>query len=127
MQEFSSSYGSTSNNSSSTSSSSVQSLAPNTQAGNYILRLSDNGRPVEMNSASANTLTVPNDGTVNFPIGAYIPAIIQLGTGQTSIAAASGVTLLSKGGNLKLMSQYSAATLYKRAVNAWVLIGDLSP
>lgn len=80
---------------------------------------------VEMNVASANNLTVPPNSTTAFPIGTRID-VLQTGAGQTTIVAGSGVTINSKGGNLKLTGQWSAATLVKRATNIWVLFGDLS-
>jgi hypothetical protein len=46
-----------------------------------------------------------------------------MGVGQTTIVAASGVTINSKDG-LKLTAQYSGATLIKRATDTWYLNGD---
>lgn len=97
----------------------------NTQTVSYILTLGDSGEVVEMNSASANTLTVPPSGTTNFPIGTSID-IVQYGAGQTTITAGVGVTLRSSGSKLKLTGQYSAATLYKRGTDEWMIMGDLT-
>lgn len=98
-------------------------LAINTQTGtSYTLVLSDQNKIVEMNNASANTVTVPLDSSVLFPVGAQIN-ILQVGSGQTSIAAASGVTINYTPG-LKLRTQWSTATLIKRAANTWLLAGD---
>ena len=36
------------------------------------------------------------------------------------------VNILSKENNKKIATQYSAATIYKRAANEWVAIGDLT-
>jgi Major tropism determinant N-terminal domain len=84
---------------------------------------------VQMNSASANTVTIPADSTYSYPIGASID-FQQLGAGQTSFVAASGVTIQSALINgtspLKLRAQYSVATLMKVAANTWALYGDLS-
>jgi hypothetical protein len=79
---------------------------------------------VEMNVGSANNLTVPLNSSVPFPIGTQI-TILQTGTGQTTIVATVGVTINSTPG-LKLRTQWSSATLIKRAENTWVAIGDLS-
>jgi hypothetical protein len=77
-----------------------------------------------MNVGSANTLTVPLDSSVNFPVGSQID-ILQVGSGQTTVVAASGVTINATPG-LKLRTQWAGATLRKRAANTWVLVGDLT-
>lgn len=52
--------------------------------------------------------------------------IVRIGAGEVSIAAASGVTILSAGGKLRLNVQYSGATLIRtNTVNLWYLVGDL--
>lgn len=99
--------------------------AINAQTGTtYTLALTDLARTVEMNNASANTLTVPLNATVAFPIGTRI-RIIQTGAGKTTIAAAGGVILNSTGGLLSIAAQWSEATLFKRAGDSWVLTGSL--
>ena len=72
----------------------------------YTLVAADNGQVVEMNKATANTLTVPSGV---FTAGQQV-LITQYGAGQTTIAG-SGVTLRSDGGKLKINSQYSMATI----------------
>jgi len=93
------------------------------QTGNYIIGLGDVGEVVQMNVGSANTLTVPADGTTNFPIGSQL-VVLQINSGQTTITPAGGVTINGTPG-LKLRAQWSSATLVKRAANTWVAIGDL--
>jgi len=97
----------------------------NTQTASYTLVLADSGKVVEMNVASANSVTVPANASVAFPIGTMI-AIDQIGAGQTGIVAASGVTIRSVSGYLKVSGQYSGVTLRKRATNEWVLVGALT-
>lgn len=96
----------------------------NTQAGSYALVLADAGKLVEMNVATANTLTVPTDASVAFPIGTTI-TVSQLGAGQTTITPAGGVTIRSIPG-LKLVGQNAMAALVKRAANDWYAAGNLS-
>lgn len=81
---------------------------------------------IEMNVGSANTLTVPLNATIGFSIGSQI-TISQYGAGQTTIAAAVGVTLRSSGSFLKLAAQYSMCTLMKVDTNEWYVIGQLAP
>jgi hypothetical protein len=98
----------------------------NTQTGtSYTLVLADAGKTIDLNNASAITLTVPPNSGVAFPVGTRID-LVQSGAGQVTIAQGSGVTVNSKGGNLKIKGQWSAATLIQRSANTWVLIGDIT-
>ena len=88
---------------------------------NYTLVAADNGQVVEMNKATANTLTVPSGV---FSAGQQV-LVTQYGAGQTTIAG-SGVTLRSDGGKLKINSQYSSATiLFISTMEAYVF-GNLA-
>lgn len=79
---------------------------------------------VEVNSASATTLTIPTDATLNFPVGTTLD-VIQTGAGQVTIAGDIGVTVNATPG-LKLRAQWSSVTLLKRAANSWLVFGDTS-
>ena len=96
----------------------------NQQVASYTLVLTDKNKMVEISNAGATTLTVPADNTVNMATGATL-VILQTGAGQVTIAGASGVTVNGTPG-LKLRTQWSSATLIKRAANTWVALGDLS-
>lgn len=97
----------------------------NTQTASYTLALGDAGQIVEMSVASANDLTIPPNSSVAYPVKTRID-LVQYGAGQTTIVAGAGVTIRSSGAKLKLSGQYSAATLYKRGANEWLLLGDLA-
>lgn len=97
----------------------------NAQTASYTLVLTDAGKMVTMNNASANNLTVPPNSSVAFPVNTRID-IIQYGAGQTTIVAGSGVTIRSSGSKLKINGQYSGASLWKKASDEWVLIGDIA-
>ena len=97
----------------------------NTQTGTtYTLVLGDASETVEMNNASANTVTIPPNSSVAFPVGTEVN-FVQYGAGATTIAAGAGVTLRSKNSNLILAGQYSACTARKRDTDEWVVVGDL--
>lgn len=100
-------------------------LTKNTQTASYTLVLADNGKHVEMNVASANNLTVPQNSSVAFPVGSQI-LVTQLGAGQTTLVADTNVTIRSNGAKLKLVGQYAQATLVKRDTNEWIVSGNLS-
>jgi hypothetical protein len=89
----------------------------------YTLALTDHTSFIQMASSSALTVTVPTNLSVAFPIGSTI-TIVQMGTGQVTVAGASGVTVLGTPGN-KLRAIYSAASLLKINTNTWILAGDL--
>lgn len=90
----------------------------------YTLVLTDAAKQIEMNVGSANTLTVPTNSSVAFPIGTVI-VVVQSGSGQTTLAGAGGVTVNATPG-LKLRTQWSVATLTKRGTDTWLAAGDLS-
>jgi len=79
---------------------------------------------IEVANASATTITIPLNSAVAFPVGTSID-ILQTSTGQVTIAGDAGVTVNSTPG-LKLRTQWSSATLFKRATNTWVVFGDLT-
>ena len=95
------------------------------QTASYTLVLSDAGKMVTMTNASANNLTVPPNSSVAFPVNTRID-LIQYGAGQTTVVAGSGVTIFSSGSKLKLTGQYSGASLWKKATDTWVLVGDVT-
>lgn len=101
-------------------------VTTNAQTGTtYTLALSDRGKVIELNNASAITLTVPTNASVAFPTGTRID-LIQTGAGQVTISPSGGVTVNAKGAATKITGQWSGATLIKRATDTWVLIGDVS-
>jgi hypothetical protein len=96
----------------------------NNKTTSYTAVLSDEGNVIEMDSASANSVTIPPNSSVAFRIGSSID-VFQKGTGQTSIVAGAGVTVLNTPG-LKFRDRYSIATLIKRDTNTWIVSGDLT-
>ncbi len=102
----------------------VASITHNNQTASYVLVIGDAGKVVEMEVAGANTLTVPPNGTVAFPVGTVI-GFRQYGAGQVTLTPGVGVTIRSRIG-LKTAGQYSEGTLTKRATNEWVASGDLA-
>lgn len=105
----------------------VDSLTPISQkTASYTLSsLTERDDLIEMGSASALTLTIPTDATLNYPIGTSID-ILQTGAGQVTIAPVSGTVTVNATPGLKLRTTYSSATLFKRAANTWVVFGDLT-
>jgi hypothetical protein len=78
---------------------------------------------VTMNNASANTLTIPANASVAFPVGTLI-SVIQLGAGQTTIAITTDT--LNNPSSLTARARYSTLVLQKVATTTWVLAGDMT-
>jgi len=105
-------------------------LAFDAQTGTtYTTVLNDNGQVVTMNNASANTLSIPTNASVAYPIGTQIN-VLQIGAGQTTIqAVTSGTTsILSTGATAsapKIRARYGSATAIKAGTDLWYVIGDI--
>jgi hypothetical protein len=93
---------------------------------------SDAGSIVTMNSSSSNTLSIPTNASVAFPVGASI-TVIQIGSGMTTISAVTPATttIVSNAATPnapKLRTQYSSATAIKasNAPEVWYVVGDIA-
>ena len=101
-------------------------IAINAQTGTtYTAVLTDDGKLVTLDNASAITFTVPLNSSVAFGIGTQIN-LMQLGAGQVTISPTGGVTIRSSGSKLKLYGQYAVGTLVKIATDTWVAVGNLA-
>lgn len=90
----------------------------------YLILASDENSLIQITSASATTVTVPTDATTNFSVGTQI-IIVQMGTGQVTVAAVTpGTTSVNGANGLKTNAQYSIISLFKVAANSWVVGGD---
>lgn len=100
-------------------------LLLNNQTGTaYTLVLADAPKCVTMSNAAANTLTIPANASVAFPIGTVV-TVMQLGVGQTTVAITTD-TLLNPALTAKLRARYSVASITKITATSWVLSGDLA-
>ena len=90
----------------------------------YTLVRTDAGKFVEMNVAGANTVTIPTNASVAFPLNTSLD-VIQYGAGLTTVSGAAGVTVngVTPGGGATA-GQYFAISLYKRGTNEWIAIGS---
>ena len=96
------------------------------KSADYTLALTDKNKFIKMSvTSTANTVTVPTNASVAFPIGSQIH-IIQYGTGKTQVIPVSGTVILYATPGAYLRAQYSSATLLKCDTNIWMLMGDLS-
>lgn len=101
-------------------------LVSNDQAGAaYQLVIGDAGKVIRMSNAGANTVTVPANATVPFPVGTIIE-VEQSGAGQTSLAAAGGVTLRAPLDVLAIAERYGTVALRQTAIDVWEVEGRLA-
>jgi hypothetical protein len=91
----------------------------NAQSSNYTIAPIDAGRLIEMSGGGTLTIT----DSASFPIGFYVD-VLQTTTSQVTIAGTSFTPDATPG--LKLRARWSSATLIKRALDSWVVLGDLS-
>jgi hypothetical protein len=91
----------------------------------YTLEQGDAGKVILMNVGSANTLTVPANSAVPFVQGTTVE-VVQYGSGTTSIAPDSGVTLHSPDGQRDIGVQFGTVALTKVDVDTWLLEGRLA-
>lgn len=98
----------------------------NNQTGaSYTLALADDGALVIRDNGSANTLTIPTNASVAFPVGTVIN-FVQVGAGVTTVVASSGVTLNGVvAGSAAVTKQYSVGSLVKLATDTWVVTGPI--
>jgi hypothetical protein len=103
----------------------IPGMVANARTASYTLVLTDAGKFVTMSVASANTLTVPPNSSVAFPVGTLVD-VLQYGAGVTTLTAGSGVTLSSRGNLHATAGQYALVSLTKLATDVWLLAGDLA-
>jgi hypothetical protein len=106
----------------------VPSRTPITQktAAYTLSALSERDSLIEVShtGGTAVDITIPTNASVAYPVGTSID-ILRTNTGGVRIVGASGVVVNSTPGAY-LRAQWSSATLFKRATDTWVLLGDLA-
>lgn len=106
-------------------------LAFDAQTGTtYTTVLNDNGQVITMNNASSNTLSIPTNASVAYPVGTQIN-VLQIGAGQTTIQAVTSgtTTILSTAATAaapKIRARYGMATCIKAATDTWYVVGDIA-
>ena len=94
-------------------------------AGNTTIATTDAGRHYYSTQSTSYTLTIANNASQGFQVGAAITVVNQ-GTGNITVAQGSGVTLYLAGnatsGN-RTIATFGMATLIKVATNTWFING----
>jgi hypothetical protein len=98
-------------------------------SGSTIGTNNDRGVFILMNSTAATTLTIPlglsEDPSTGIPVKSQV-SVMNINTGSVQVVGASGVTVRSADNANYLRTQYSSATLIRKATNEWYLFGDLT-
>lgn len=97
----------------------------------YTFVLADNGKLVTSNNASAQTLSIPTNASVAFPVGTQINVAWITGAGQPTIQAVTSgtTTILSTGATStapKLRVVNAVASCIKIATDTWLVTGDVA-
>jgi hypothetical protein len=86
----------------------------------YTVATTDLGKLIEMSNGG----TISIEDSASFPEGFTID-ILQTGSSQVTVAGI-GTTVINATPGLKLRTRWSSATLIKRTLDVWVLLGDLA-
>ena len=87
----------------------------------YTIQSDDSGKFLEFIYTGDTIIICPTGLTIGFQV-----VLVNIGGGNKTITAGSGATMYSKNSNVILADTYSVGTIYYRAINKWVLGGDLS-
>lgn len=106
-----------------TTSTNVLAAGPNVGTNN------DRGVFILMENTGSATLTIPSglstDPTTGIPLNSQV-SVMKMNNTTVQVVPASGVTLRSADNATYLRTQYSSATLIRKAANEWYLFGDLT-
>jgi hypothetical protein len=101
----------------------------------YTLALSDGGKIVTASNTVANSVVVPTNAAVTFPIGVQI-LVVQGGSGSTTITTSGGTPTLQwyspalsgagSTASATLKGIHAGATLVKIATDTWRVLGNVT-
>jgi hypothetical protein len=98
----------------------------NTETASYTLVADDAGKTVRMDSGSAVNLTVPEEASVDFPVGTVVE-VRQVGTGTVTVVEEGGVTVnIETGLTLALRGRYASVSLHKVGADIWEAVGGFA-
>lgn len=96
-----------------------------TASGDRTITLYDIGRYVVSTTAGVETITIPNDASVTFPVGARINIVLN-GSGSITLSPQAPVNLYLAGTGTpgsRTLAAYAMATLVKIDTNTWYVSG----
>ena len=87
--------------------------------------LTDANGMITMDNAGANTITIPANASVAYPIGTQL-FFMQLGAGQTTIAITADTLDKPASQGFTIREQFVPVIAYKETATSWVLYGNLT-
>jgi hypothetical protein len=82
-------------------------------------------RTFNVNPTSGDAaITIPDDTTLNLPIGSFFEAFQSHATNKCAIAASGSTVLRSEGNKLRTSGQWSKIRAEKTGANTWLVTGD---
>jgi len=104
----------------------LETLLINAQTGTvYEAVLADQNGIITMDNALANTVTIPANASVAFPVGTQL-FFMQLGVGQTTITITSDTLNGPIAAPFTIREQYVPVTAVKLAATEWAITGNLT-
>lgn len=101
-------------------------IPQNAQSSTYTLTLTDAGKHIYSTSATAQTINLPNNGTVSWTTGTTIMLVIR-GAGTMNVIPATGVTMYAANSSTAKtyagVYSYGMATLLNVGANTWFING----
>ncbi len=99
----------------------------NAQNGNYTLVLGDAGKLIhKISGGGGETITIPANASVAFPIGTVI-TIVNAGGGNLTVAITTDTMRIDGGGTgSRTLADDGVATLIKVNTTLWFILGGLS-
>lgn len=94
-------------------------------AADRVVALTDVGKTILRTRGSAQTVTLPQDSAVAFPIGSTF-AVIAQGAGALTMQAGAGATMEKKGSTTAVVIAKGRVVCTKVAANTWNVAGDLT-
>jgi hypothetical protein len=107
-----------------TSDARLTGMPQNSKSASYTLLLSDAGKHIYV-TATGQTITVPANGTVAFPVGTVI-TVVNAAAVTTSIAITTDTMYLANAGTTgtRTLAAYGVATLIKITSTSWIISGN---
>ncbi len=92
------------------------------KTGSYTFVFADfaSGSTFEYNSTSAGNFTIPPNASVAAPVGSVLE-VAAINTGDLTVVAGAGVTIVNPYINLTITQQYGTMRLRQRAANVWIV------
>lgn len=94
-------------------------------AADRVLALTDVNKTILRSRATAQTVTLPQDSAVAFPIGSRVH-VLATGAGALTMQAGAGATMQKRGSTSAVVIANGRVICEKVAANTWNVSGDLT-